>query len=371
MKFHLSAYPSLVKLLLVLSLTIAACDLSPLPQATPTIDITATPTITLTMAVPTPDVTATNTLVPVLATSTFTNTPSEPTSTFTPSPTPGPLAYTMQTGDTFYYIVQRPPFNYTTSGQINAMIPEFLRVNPSIRNIDSLPGAGSIIYIPLQPPTPTPEGFDLTQTAAPNLFEPSTLPENAEVLEVPVQENDTILRFVQEYETTLNILATLNPDKRFFGCDFSNPSGGPECSVLLGIGEMINVPAPTPTPTLSPTFSGSETPTSTPTHSAPVSVFPPQNGIAPARTFQLQWIGLGSLQSTEVYFVEIQDLTAETSHQNVTRSTSYELPAEFVPSDGQSHEIQWRVSIAARDMNGTYSITGAQGVWRTFTWQSR
>jgi hypothetical protein len=142
--------------------------------------------------------------------------------------------------------------------------------------------------------------------------------------------------------------------------------------VLLGVGEMINVPAPTPTPTLSPTPSGSETPTLTPTHPAPMIVFPPQNGVAPARTFQLQWVGVGTLQSEEYYFIEVQDLTTNApTYQNVTRATSYELPDLLVPTDGQSHNIQWRVSVAARDANGTFSIVGAQGAWRAFTWQSR
>ncbi|MDX2160556.1 MAG: hypothetical protein SF162_04440 [bacterium] len=358
--------------LILLAWLAAGCELSSLPQATPTLQITPEPlTLTPSVEAPTPTDPTLPTVSPrpQLATATLTPTPSEPTATLTPSATPGPLAYVIQPGDTFYFILLNPPFNYS-GAQINTLIPEFLRLNPGIRSIDQLPSPGSTIFIPLLPPTPTPENFDQTQTAQPAIAEVS-LPEDAEMTTCVIEENDSILRCVQEFETTLSIVATLNPQLGFFGCNFDIPSGGPECNVLLRVGEQVNVPAPTSTPTLSPTPSGSETPTPTPTHEAPLLVFPPQNGAAPARTFQLQWISVGVLGSSEVYFVEIQDMTAGTQYQDVTRSTYYLLPDALVPADGQTHQIQWRVSVAARTPEGTYVIVGAEGAWRTYSWQSR
>ncbi len=355
--------------LFLVALIMAGCELTALPEATPTIQtLDTTPTVTTQPPTLTPS--HTSSAPPQLASSTFTPTPSEPTVTPTVTITPGPFAYIIQEGDTYYYIMITRN-GYADIAQANGAIPEFLRVNAGIRNIDSLPSPGSTIYIPIPLPTPTPEGFDMTQTAQPNNGDGSGISEDTVILQVPIQENDSILRFAQEYQTTLSILATLNPDLSFFGCDYGNPSGGPDCNVFMVVGENVNVPAPTPTRTLSPTPSGNETATPTPTHPAPPLVFPPQNASAPARTFQLQWVGVSILQNNEVYFVELQDLTANTTYQDVTRGTYYELPESLVPGDGQAHNIQWRVSVARRTTDGTYVIVGAIGNWRTFSWQNR
>jgi len=359
----------LISGLAALSVLAAGCELSTVPQqATPTVQVSPSlsPTFTLLPAMPSPSMTST--VPPRLATQ-LSPTPGTPTDTLTPSPTPGPIAYIIQAGDSFYNILLQPPFRYTVA-QINSLIPDFLLINPGIRDIDQLPSPGSTIYIPLLPPTPTPEGFDLTQTAQPSIAEIG-LAENAELIQVEIQENDSILRFAQEYETNLSILATINPQLGFIGCDFANPSGGPDCNVFMVVGDTVNVPAPTPTRTLSPTPSGSETPTPTPTHPSPRLFFPADGGVAPPRTFQLQWISVGMLRPDEVYFVEISDVTAGTVYSGVTSTTAYMLPESLIPSDGQVHIIQWRVAVAARTSDGAYVIVGAPGSIRTFTWQSR
>jgi hypothetical protein len=207
-------------------------------------------------------------------------------------------------------------------------------------------------------------------TAQPNLPQVN-LPGNAQIVQVKIQEGDTIVGIAERNSTTLPIVATLNPQLQFYGCDFTNPSGGPNCNVSLKLGEMVNVPALTPTPTLSPTISGSETPTPTPTYSAPTLFFPPQDASVGARAFQLEWLSVGVLKDKEVYLVEIQDETAGTQHVDVSASTSYDLPQDMVPSDGQTHTVHWRVSVAAPNDQGQYRYIGAQGDWRTFHWQSR
>lgn len=369
MKSRFMLRGTLISGLAALSVLAAGCELSTIPQqATPTVQITPSLPPTFTLPPATASATMTGTTPPRLATLPS-PTPGTPTDTLTPSPTPGPIAYIIQAGDTFYNVLLSPPFRYTVA-QINGLIPEFLELNPGVRSIDQLPSPGSTIYIPLLPPEPTPEGFDLTQTAQPSVFEVG-LPENAEIIQVEIQENDSILRFAQEYETNLSILATINPQLGFIGCDFSNPSGGPECNVFMVVGDTVNVPAPTPTRTLSPTPSGSETPTPTPTHPSPRLFFPADGGVAPARTFQLQWTSVGMLLPNEVYFVEIEDVTAGTVYNGVTTTTAYMLPDSLIPSDGQAHTIRWRVAVATQTSDGAYAIVGAPGNVRTFTWQSR
>lgn len=352
--------------LLAAAFVLTGCELSQIPQATPTSNTEPlTPTL-----LPTDTLPPTLTMPPQLESPSPTNTAGTPTETPTETPTPDPYAtYVIQPGDTMYYILQQPPFYYQSQSW-NAVIAEVLEINPFLRSADRLPGPGSSILVPLPTPTVTPEGYSLTATAQPRAPQMS-LPSNAEIIQVEVKEGQTIIGIAQSSSTTLSIVATLNPQLDFLSCDFSNPSGGPGCSVPLSIGDVVNVPALTPTPTLSPTISGSETPTPTPTYSAPMLVYPPQDASAPPRTFQLQWVSVGELKEDESYLVEIVDDTAGTNKIDVTRSNSYELPDDLVPTDGQTHTIRWRVWVGVPNQQGMYRPVGAQGDYRTFRWQSR
>ncbi|MEO8393549.1 MAG: hypothetical protein ABI700_11220 [Chloroflexota bacterium] len=355
--------------LLVLTVTalIAGCELSNIPQATPTPNVapleTATPTLEPSFT-PSP----TLTIVPQLATAAPTDVPGTPTETPTQTPTPNPYAtYIIQPGDTMNYIIQLPPFNYRS----DFVVGQIMELNPFITNPNRLPGPGSSILIPLPTATATPQGFELTASAQPNVPQVVS-PINGQIIQVQIKDGDRIVGIAESNATTLSIIATLNPQLSFYNCDFTNPSGGPDCNVLLRVGDTVNVPALTPTPTLSPTISGSETATPTPTYGAPAAIFPPQDGSAGARTFQLQWVSVGVLKDKEAYLVEIKDdTTSGKLFQDITRSTSYELPESLIPTDGQVHTIEWRVSVAAPDDQGNYNYIGAQGEWRTFHWQSR
>lgn len=361
--------PEFRHLILALSLSavlLAGCELAAIPQgnATPTVesivetDVSVEPSLTPS---------ATLTSIPELESPTPTATPAPPTETFTPSPTPGPYEYVIQQNDTLIYIIQQPPFNYRDLNVIDTIIA----MNPNILSADRLPPPGSTILIPRQTPTPTPEGFELTAVAQPPTPEGVQLPVDTEIISVGVAEGQTIIGIAQENATTLVILATLNPDIGFFNCDFNNPSGGPDCTVPLQVGQQVRVPAATPTPTLSPTFSGNETATPTPTYSAPMAVFPPQDASAPPRTFQLQWVSVGILRAEEQYLVQVEDTTSGATHNGITRATSYELPEDMVPSDGQPHVIRWRVAVAAPNAQGAYRIISGEPAWRSFTWQNR
>ncbi|MDZ4764982.1 MAG: LysM peptidoglycan-binding domain-containing protein [Chloroflexota bacterium] len=362
---------------LVLTLLAAGCDLTftppnPTLPADP-IEVTVTP-IENTPAPPTntflpstASLTPSSTEPPRLALPTQTPFPGTPTETFTPTPTEGPYEYTIQTGDSLYYIIQLSPWRYDNFNVLN----EILRLNPQIINVDRLPPAGSVILIPRPTPTPTSAGYELTVAARPAALQTIQPTGEAVVTEVTVREGNTIVGIAQEYNTTLAVLDRLNPELAFISCDFSNPSGGPDCNVPLVVGQTVKVPAPTPTPTLSPTFSGSETPLPTGTYVPPQLVFPP-NGVAlTSGSLQLQWVSAGVLRPGEVYLIQIEDQTTGATFLDVTRATSYPLPRSLVPTDDQAHTMRWRVSIATTDANGEYALVGGEAMWRVFQWRGR
>ena len=349
-----------IALLVVIVSLIVACSPSPVAP-TPTLQVEL---ITTSTTAPTVSASPSPTSEAQFVPPTPTPTALPPTESFTPSPTPGPVEYIIQPDDTLLFIIQQPPFNYRDL----SVIDDILRLNPSITSADRLPAPGTTILIPLPTPTPTLEGtLAIEQPNIPVV----TLPVSTTIIQHTVREGETIIGIAEQYRATLRILSNLNPEVGFFNCDFDNPSGGPDCTVLLEVGQAINVPAPTPTPTLSPTPSGSETPTPTPTAAAPLVSFPPLDAVINASTpFTLQWVSIGILQPDQVYLVQLEDVTAGSSYNDITRANSYRIPTSLVPSDGQPHQFRWRVSVAQPNEQGLYDFTGAQGEWRSFSWST-
>jgi hypothetical protein len=101
-------------------------------------------------------------------------------------------------------------------------------------------------------------------------------------------------------------------------------------------------------------------------------VFPPDGAAVPGGVLTLSWVSIGVLREDEYYFVEILDNTLGISFADVTLGTSLRLPETLIPTDGQPHTFQWRVSVALENAEGTFRIVGGlPSAWRTFTWQSR
>ena len=147
-------------------------------------------------------------------------------------------------------------------------------------------------------------------------------------------------------------------------------SGGPTAPFRFKSGKK-SPSQPPPTPTLSPTPSGNETATPTPPYDAPVYVFPPDGGIARPGRIELQWVSVGALEPDEAYIVQVKDITADTDVVAfVTRSNTYELPADLIPTDGQTHRFQWWVSVGKRNDRGVYDIISRNAPVSTFEWQS-
>lgn len=362
-----------VSVLLLAVVILAGCNFNLLPDTTPTVELLVSPTVDAATASPSPTATFTPPPAveqPQLATPEPSPSLGPPSETPVPTETPGPFVHVVEQGDTLGFIIQLYGYPFDLN-----VISEVVRLNPNVPNADTLPSIGSEILIPRPTATPVPQGFDLTATVNAQLGVEAlgsvALPVDTTVTCHQVEEGDTIVRIAELYTTTLEILSQLNRSLGWFGCNFTQPSGGPNCIVNLQIGQCVSVPQPTPVPTATPTPSGNETATPTPTFAAPRIITPPDGAIAPAGIFRLQWVSVGVLRPGEAYLVEVRDTTSQQDWRAVTTDTSIMLPTSLIPSDGQAHTINWRVTVARADENGVYSIVGAPGTWRSFQWQSR
>lgn len=352
-------------MLILFAAMLGACNFD-MQEATPTVEgieepinpIGEPPTVTATVTIlPT----ASPTESPLIGAPLATWTPVPPTLTITPSPTLGPYEHRVESGESLSIIAQRYGYNNP------AVFREILRLNPQIPNENSLP-VGQVILIPRMTDTPTPQGFDVTATALATrgIELPRAISENTTIDCHVVEANETIISIASEYNTTIEILSSLNREIIFNNCDFNIRSGGANCSVLLQVGQCVRVPFPTPTPTSSPTPSGSETPTPTPTYAAPQVISPPE-GWTVRGSLRLEWVSTQVLLANEFYYVDVLDTVTGQTYQNVTKETSMALPASLIPPAGASHRIEWRVTVARRDDGGNFSIVGADRV-RSFTW---
>lgn len=360
-----------LNLIAIAGLLLAACNVrqtTPTPEGVFEEPINPLPEQEITLP-PTPSPSATTQLVLQIATATGTATAGIPTEAPTPTETLGPWEHVVQPGEILSNIIQRPPYNYREN--IFGVIDEVVRLN-NLRSAEDI-RAGATILIPRPTPTPIPQGAELTATVNARLgLGDNSLPINTEFGCHTVRENETIVGIIDQYGgATLEIIAQINPDINFFGCDFDQPSGGPNCVVLLRPNQCVFVPLPTPTPTLSPTPSGRETATPTPTYRPPSLVYPPEGGIAGAGVIELQWVNVGPLLADQYYLVEVTDTVTGQTWRDITKSTSLRLPASLIPTDGQTHTMTWTVRIVVVDPQGVYAPIDAPGRIRTFLWQSR
>lgn len=376
-----------IKILVLSSiLLLSACNMnSPITVPTPTVQLdvtpqpidlpTATPTVTLISASDTPNApteTPIATDQPQLATATMTNTSEPPTQIPLPTATSGPFEYVIQTDDTLMYIIQLPQHGYDYELDV---AQEVVDLNENMTSIDFLPPVGSTILIARPTSTATPIGLPATEDARATIGVDASsgaiLPSGSEVGCYEVQEDDSLVSIASDYNTTLEILSQLNTDLNWFGCDYTQPSGGPACNPTIQIAQCINVPQPTPVPTNTPTPSGNETATPTPTYPAPRMLYPVNDVVVPPGRFDLQWVGVTGLTTEDEYLVEVTDVTSGQKLLQVTESTSFTIADTFVPSDGQAHTIQWRVSVARQNESGIYGYVGGTGEWRVFEWLSK
>jgi hypothetical protein len=357
---------------LLLVIGLAACgqsgDPSPAPMTSEPIVVTPTNL---------PDATATPSALPTepqptslpLASATHTPPAAAPTIPPPPTATLGPFEHTIAADETLGYIVQQYGYGYDVG-----LFLEIVQINSNMVSADLLPPPGNVILIPRQTATPVPAGLELTLESDSQLglgerVGDVVLPAGATTGCYTVSEGDTIVSIAEVYSTNLEVLSQLNRDLYWFGCDFTQYSGGPGCNPVITVGQCINVPMPTPVPTSTPTPSGSETPTATPTHATPLLVYPGRGQTVSGVSLTLQWVGFGRLNGDEQYLVEFSDLTTGQQWLSVTDRTAVRLPVSLAPAPGQTNQVDWRVSVARPNASGVYERLGDTPAWTSFTWQ--
>ncbi len=370
---QLSRVQTLQILLILLALT--ACNFSPNDE-TPTAEgifeepINPLPEVSLTTEA-SPSWTPSLMPTPLVEIVTSTLAPTEiPSETPVPTETPGPWEYIIQPGDSLGGIIQRSPHNYQYD---SAVIDAVVRLNSNISNADVLPPPGTSILIPRPTPVTIITGVDAEGNPITSEQNPSTrdrIGVDGPIGCHEVREGQTVIGIVEEYGgMTLEILSQLNSDLNFSRCNFEEPSGGESCNVIVFPGQCVNVLLPTATPTLSPTPSGNETPTLTPTYRAPSMISPPNGVIYTGSSLSLHWDSIGVLDENEYYLVQVTNRDTGITWNEVTRNTSIRVAVSVRPPAGETHEIDWRVTVAAENAQGAYQTIGDPGAVQTFSWQ--
>lgn len=305
-----------------------------------------------------------------IATSTATDRPVPASPKAIPTATSPVFEYVVQPNDSMFYVIQLPQHGYSYERQVAATV---VALNDNIINMDFLP-VGETILIPRPTTTATAVGASATQAVLATIgvddSSGARLISGVLVGCYEVEAGDSLVDIALRYNTTLEVLSNLNREIDWFGCAFTEPSGGPDCNPNIQIGQCIDVPQPTPLPSKTPTLTGNETATPTATHRAPRLLFPTNNALIPPGQLLIQWVAVGGMSEADEYLIEIVDQTTNTPLRQASQANAFLVPPEFVPTDGQAHFMQWRVSVARRDEQGVYHYVGGLGEWRAFQWMS-
>lgn len=276
------------------------------------------------------------------------------------TPTLEPYTYTVQAGDTLYYILGL--FGYREL----SIVPEVLALNGMASENDLF--ADQTLLIPRQTPTPgptttpSPTPGEGTPTIDPNLTPDYSdcSPENrcispdGQYWLHTVQEGETCAQVAVIYDTTVPDVLRDN--------NLTN-----DCIIQPNqvLRVFIRV---TLTPTLTPTGGPNSTATPTPTLMPP-DLLSPADGASVARNERvvLQWVTTQSLDGDQHYLVVVTNTTTGNEYRWTTRSNVYRLPDDLRPGSGQSIVYQWRVVIVAGKSTESVVVSG-QDSGQTFTW---
>ncbi len=282
------------------------------PTVTPTITVTASPTITMT--------------------------PVTPTATNTPAPTATPQTYVVRAGDSCSTIA------YTFGVSI-----------PSIVLLNSLPATcdvfeGQTLLIPQPTPTNTP-----LPTATLNPAE-STRAACGEI-DYLVQDTDTLSSISLNYNIPIADIKDYN--------GMVNDTVRAGQNLKLPLCRRAATPGPTPTPTLPPPYPAPSL--LLPPDGAPF--------VAADEVITLQWASVGALRENEAYAVTILDVTQGQERKIVeyVTDTKFIVPDTFRPLDNLPHVVRWwvltaRQSGADDSGNPIWEPAGAASSPRDFVW---
>jgi hypothetical protein len=321
---------------------------------------------------------ATVTLGPPTTTATYT-----PGPTFTPTQTytPEPCIQQIVQGDSLLGAIGR------CGHRDRDVLPTVVALN-GLRDENSVQ-VGQNIVIPWPTPTTDPNvlptetevamdtsnvevaGVDLVSLdESIDPFAPTATPTlPAGVMWHQVQPNENLIIIANTYGATAKILSELNPEVDFPLCDFGQTYGGPECRVMLGVGQSLRVPAPTPLPTMPPTPdpNATATPTYTPTYNEPNLSSPPDRqffGVDELIT--LRWIPTATLAGDEMYRVDVEDTTIGVQYTAYTRDIALVVPLDWRGREQERHEFSWKVGIVNE---GNRDAVRFQTSPRMFVWQ--
>lgn len=288
----------------------------------------------------------------------------------TPTTTPvlGPFEYEIKAGDTLGYIIRQ--FGYRPNdGYLMNLIVE---LNRNVQNVDVLPGPGSIIFIPRPTATPLPIGIEMTATADAELGTITlggvTLPAGTDLVCHEVRGGETIIDISARYGMTVEIIASLNRNLDFSGCDLTQPGGGGECNVFISEGQCVTVAGPTAVPTFTATPSGSETATPEPSPGPP-QIIAPEDGeqFAALNLPRLYWWSRPILPD-EAYLVVMYEEARALELKRVVRASALFLPNEFAPAAGETRSISWSVRIVRKTAEGTYAFVSEFAPTQVLYW---
>ncbi|HLO17054.1 MAG TPA: LysM peptidoglycan-binding domain-containing protein [Anaerolineales bacterium] len=290
--------------------------LGPQKLVEPTLEGSATPTVTITLL-------PTDTLPP----------PATPTQTVQP-----PFDYTVKSGDTCGGLAAA----FTVSVQ-------------SIVILNNLPASciisvGQTLKIPYPTPTPAPPPTEIpneaTQTA-----------QACEKITYTVQANDTLSSISFNYnvpQDAIKFYNGLSTDAVFLG----QP-------LIIPLCERFATPGPTPTATLPPPYQ------------AP-NLLLPADGAAftlANDVVTLQWASIGTLRENEAYQVTVVDVTSGQGRRltEYVTDTKFIVPTSYRPNDNLTHIIRWWVTTVRQngvDEQGqpVYESAGAISEKRDFSW---
>lgn len=305
----------------------------------------------------TPAETGTPTLMPSLSVSATASL--TPTAIETPTPaataTLEPYQYTVQTGETLYYIIQL--FGYTDV----TVVDEILHLN-GLPNADAI-YAGQVLLIPRQTPTPGPSATPTVEGLVPTGptqdytncgVENRCISPDGQFWVHIVQPGDTISAIAFAYTSRVDAVRSANGL-----CE--------DCPIYPG--QQILVPIlVTLTPTLTPTGGSNSTATPTPTLSPPSLLAPSNEATIPRGTTPvLQWAAVHPLAAGQYYLVIVTNSGTGEESRFTTRTNAYRLPASLQPGLGQAVRYEWWVGVVSGADAASPLISGMGTVW-VFTW---
>ncbi len=295
-----------------------------------------------------------------------------PTATLTPSLTPTlePYRYTVQEGETLYYIIQL--FGYRDL----AVVPEIIALN-GMRDENDLK-VDQVLLIPRQTPTPGPTFTPTSQAATGTTPEVPILTSTQQPSSGPTPdytgcspENRCIspdgqfwIHQVVEGETISTIASYYDA----YVPDLYQDNGLNQNS-FISVGQILKVRIRvTLTPTLTPTGGPDSTATPTPTLSPP-ALLAPANGaiIARHQVVALQWAANQPLPARGYYMVQIQNRDTDEIYRAITRSNVFRVPSSLQPGIGRSARYEWWVVIVDGSTESAAVISGQGNSW-VFTW---